>query len=108
MIKTLSEISEMAELDMNENSIETQEQFFSSLTKILSYLIDHHFEKLLWILYRIDVDEEKAKAILATNPPEDAPAVLAQLIIERIKKKEELKKRFNNSFLTDEDDALKW
>ncbi len=49
----------------------------------LDFLIDHDFEKLLWILYRIDVIEEKAKVALAENTIQKPSEVLADLIIER-------------------------
>jgi hypothetical protein len=46
-------------------------------------LIDNDFAKLLLILYRIDVNEEKVRASLAENDLEKGPEVLADLIIER-------------------------
>lgn len=49
----------------------------------LDFLIDHDFEKLLWILYHIDVSEEKAKAALAVNTIQKHSEVLADLIIKR-------------------------
>jgi len=49
----------------------------------ISYLLDHNFEKLLQILYRIDVSEEKAKAALAAFSGNNPAEMLTDLIIER-------------------------
>ena len=59
---------------------------FDRLRKILidrvDDLLNHDFEKLLWILYRVDVSESRANQLLAEHP--DKPAeVLADLVIER-------------------------
>ncbi len=104
----MSDIARMGELDMEENSIHIadQETLKKNLVEVITYLIDHNFEKLLLILYRIDVDEERAKKLLAKNLPEAAPEVLAELIIQRQIKKEEVKRSFQQSaaeFTDDED-----
>jgi hypothetical protein len=49
----------------------------------LDFLLDHHFEKLLQILYRIDVPEEKAKTALSEKSDRKPSEILADLIIER-------------------------
>ena len=53
------------------------------LIEKIKFLLDHDFEKLISILYRIDVPEEKAKRALATSPEKNPADVLADLIIER-------------------------
>ena len=65
----------------------TEQEAFSLLKEMLAKriadLIDHDFERLLQILYRIDVPENKAKLALADHPVDEAPGILAALIIER-------------------------
>ena len=110
MQHTLTEIATLCELEVTESmlDVETTEDFKQSLTEIVAFLIDHNFEKLLWILYRIDVDEEKAKTLLGKHLPEDAPAILADLIVQRQLKKEELRKQFEQSAkLSDDDEDLR-
>ncbi len=80
----------------------------SALTDMIAFLIDHNFEKLLWILYRIDVDEQKAKQLLAQHLPEDAPSLLATLILQREEKKQEFKAQFNKQKSDDIDEDLRW
>jgi len=107
MEKTISDIAEMSSIDIQKYSITSKEQLKPVLSELIAYLIDHDFEKLLWILYRIDVDEEKAKKILSEHLPADAPAVLADLIITRQQKKEELKKQFEQKDQPSDDDELR-
>lgn len=55
-----------------------------ALTNFLNTLITEDFNKLISILYRIDVSQEKATAALSTKPnTESTGSVLAELIITR-------------------------
>jgi hypothetical protein len=61
----------------------TADELKENLTACIVYLLLNEMEKLLHILYRIDVNESKVKAVFAQqNPTAIAPA-LASLIIER-------------------------
>ncbi len=53
------------------------------LTKKIIELMDTNYEKLINILYRIDINEEKLKNLFASNNREFIPEKLAELIIER-------------------------
>lgn len=64
------------------------------LAKEINHLIVHDFAALVQILYRLDVSEAKLKMVLAENPQQDAGMLIAALIIERLKKREEMKKQF--------------
>jgi hypothetical protein len=55
----------------------------AALTKRLIYMADHEPEHLKWVLYRIDVSEQKVLAILAEMPLYEAMEKVAGLIIER-------------------------
>jgi hypothetical protein len=46
-------------------------------------LAERDMEKLMWILYRIDVSEKKLNQTLKETPPENFSSVIADLIIER-------------------------
>ena len=71
--------------------IEGLEKLKKWLTQEIMMLMDHDFKKLLQILYRIDVNEQKAKkAFSATNPT----SALAELIIERELQKVESRKKY--------------
>ncbi len=49
----------------------------------ISELISHDFQKLVNILYRMDVSETRLKKLLEENPNEPAGQVIATLMIER-------------------------
>ena len=70
-------------------------------------LIVHDFQKLILILYRLDINEEKLKNWLKGNPHSDAGIIIADLIIERelqkIKSREKFKQQRNEI-----DDEEKW
>ena len=46
-------------------------------------LIQNDFQKLVNILYRIDINEPRLKLLLKENPNSDAGKIIADLIIER-------------------------
>ena len=56
----------------------------SDLIAYINDCIQHDFNKLVQLLYRIDVSEEKLKSILQLNPNEDAAKLIAAVIIERL------------------------
>lgn len=58
-------------------------EFRKLLIERLEFLINHDFEKLLDILYRIDVDENGAKKALLQNSEMKPSEVFADLIIAR-------------------------
>jgi hypothetical protein len=56
----------------------------SDLIAYINDCIQHDFNKLVQLLYRIDVSEEKLKYILQLNPNEDAAKLIAAVIVERL------------------------
>lgn len=69
-------------------------------------LINNNFNKLVSILYRIDVSEIKLRQLLQDNPAEDAGEIIAGLIIDRQLQKIKTRKEDGNSPDIPEDD--KW
>ena len=59
------------------------EEFIAALSNYLNDLAINDFEKLIFILYKVDVDEKKLKNLLTTNLKTDAGELLARLVIER-------------------------
>jgi len=66
---------------------------YNQLVAQINTLIKDDFEKLVQLLYRIDVSEQKLKMLLQNNPNEDAAKLIASLIIERQIQKIELRKK---------------
>ena len=61
----------------------TSEALRLELAAQINKLILEDFEKLVFLLYRIDVDEARMRALLANKKDSDAGLLLADLIIER-------------------------
>jgi hypothetical protein len=60
----------------------------------INHLIVNDFAALVQILYRLDVSDHKMKAVLSAHPQEDAGKLIAALILERLKQREEMKSKF--------------
>lgn len=58
----------------------------------INELINSDFEKLVQLLYRVDVDEMKLKKMLQENAGMDAGKMIALLLIERQQQKIQSKK----------------
>ncbi len=56
----------------------------NDLIAYINDCINHDFNKLVQLLYRIDVSEQKLKTILQSHPNEDAAKLIATVIIERL------------------------
>ena len=59
------------------------EDILNKLAEEINQLILVNFERLVQLLYRIDVSEMKLKILLKENPNQDAGKIIASLIIER-------------------------
>jgi len=64
------------------------------LIEQVTYLIDRDFEHLLRILYLIDVNEMKVRKLISENEGEDAPVIIADLILERQAQKIRSRKKY--------------
>ena len=83
------------------------EEIKKHLAKYINDLIIHDFEKLVSILYRIDVNERKLKSMLQENKHADAGIVIAKLIIERQLQKIKTRSEFSGK-KTEDDGEEKW
>jgi uncharacterized protein YwgA len=72
----------------------------------INHLINHGFEKLVSLLYRIDVNESKIRQLLKQKEDENAAGLIADLIIERqLQKIESRRKSVKDDTIPDEE---KW
>ncbi|MBV8327372.1 hypothetical protein [Chryseobacterium sp.] len=74
-------------LDIPVEQNDTEEKLFSVISEYLEHIIQTDFNKLLSILYRIDVPEEKVRKALANNKNQSSGRVIAALLIEREQEK---------------------
>ena len=61
----------------------TEINFVEFLTKKINFLIVNDFNKLIYILYRADINEQKLNKLLAENKKQDAGKIIAALFIQR-------------------------
>ena len=67
------------------------QSFLEDLASEINQLILTNFERLVQLLYRIDVSETKLKTLLKENPDKDAGKLIALLMAERQLQKIKLK-----------------
>ena len=64
-----------------------QSELLEALRQAVLYLLLHNLEKLWNILYRIDVNETKVKALFEAGTPEAIAPGIANLIYKRLEEK---------------------
>lgn len=79
----------------------SEQELETALSYQINHLIRHDFNRLVTILYRVDVSEQKLKQLLKDNPDTDAGLIIARMMIERQKQKirtrEEFRKKTGDS-----------
>ncbi|MCG2617935.1 hypothetical protein LZZ85_26775 [Terrimonas sp. NA20] len=68
-----------------------------ALEEEINRLLVHDFDRLIAILYRVDVSEHKLKDLLKKQSGEDAAKLIASLLIERQQQKIRSRGEFNSS-----------
>jgi len=93
--------------DLNRQLTAVQEaEMQEQLIQYINHLLVYDFNKLVQILYRVDVSEQKLKELLKANAQTDAATIIAALLIQRQIEKIKTEEAFKpNDNITDED---KW
>lgn len=65
----------------------TEEQLIAALVDAFAYLIDHDFQKLIQIMYKADVDQDKLKKLLEEAEGLSSAEVIAKAYVDRQKAK---------------------
>ena len=78
----LEEVSKELEVTVKNHSLTKQD-----LVEKINDLITTDFQKLVSILYRMDVSETKLKQLLNENPGTNAALIITDLMIERQEQK---------------------
>lgn len=82
------------------------EQLRQQLANHINDLINNDFEKLVYHLYRIDVNENKMRQLLQQQQGENAAGLIADLVIERQLQK--IKSRHESKSKNDIPEDEKW
>lgn len=86
----------LLEEDFSVSTENPEKEVLKYLTRVVKYLLDNDFNRLLNSLYRIDVSESKVNEIIELSGPDDLPETLAEAILEREKQKAEFRIRYRN------------
>lgn len=86
--------------------LKLEELTAGQLSYFINDLIERDFSRLVQLLYRLDVSEDKLKSVLLEHPTGDAGDMIAKLIIERIKQRQKTKDLFKQQNDIPEDE--KW
>ena len=82
--KVLQEVSKELGIIVKEKDHPFNKQ---KLAEEINHLINNDFQKLVSILYRMDVSETKLKQLLNENPGTNAAIIIIDLMIERQEQK---------------------
>ena len=95
------DILQLAAITENRNS-----ENYTELVEAIRHLINNDFEKLIQLLYRMDVSEKRIKESLNINTESDAAVIIADLMIERQSQKNAALQRNKMNYDIPEDE--KW
>ena|SRR5437868_3454487 len=90
-----------ADLDTELSQAKSEEVLLQRLSEFINELIQNNFHRLMLILYKVDISENKLKKSLQTNVGQDAASIIAKLIVER----EIEKMNSRNSFSSGNDNS---
>lgn len=81
--------------DFEMEGISTEDLLRERLVQAFAYLLDNDISKMMNILYRTDVDEERLKKLLISHADLPSAAVIADAYISRQKEKVETRKKYS-------------
>jgi uncharacterized membrane protein len=94
----ISALNDSMQIDLPENV--SFELLKEKLSFHINHLIQTDFQKLVFVLYRVDISEAKLRLLLKENSGTDAGIIIAELMIERqaqkIKSRQQYSKRDDN------------
>lgn len=107
----MNEGTELVELINNDLQLQLEgspslDELKQKMIAGINELINHDFEKLVSLLYRIDVDEKKMRHLLQQEAGENAASLITDLVIERQLQK--IRSRKGSKTRNDIPDDEKW
>jgi hypothetical protein len=102
----MNELLQIKEQLEKEAGIALPEDWKQTFISYINHLADTDLEKLVYLLYRIDVNENKIKNLLEGKSGNNAGELIAQAIIERQLEKVESRKKYKQGLDIDEEE--KW
>ncbi|WP_316820643.1 hypothetical protein [Pedobacter gandavensis] len=94
-MEDLKALSTILSRDFEVEEFWTEAEIRERLVQAFAYLLDHDISKMMNILYRTDVDEEKLKSLLISNSELPSAEVIADAYLRRQKEKIETRKKYS-------------
>jgi hypothetical protein len=95
-------------IEFRDNPI-SEEQLLHWLSDYIAEMLEHRLETLFSILYLMDVNEDAVHATLSPTATEPANVAIAQLVIDRLRRKAETRLAYrHNASVEDAEDAPDW
>lgn len=93
------------EKDINspKTNLYTEEELLNILSEQIQHLMVHDREQLWSLFYRLDITDESLRNVLHNAPPVQQSIALAQLVLERQKKRMETKIKYKQAPIEDEE-----
>ncbi len=88
---TFQQIAEWGEVETERIEVASIDELKEKLTRLVAWLIDNQPEKLMYSLYRVDVNETESKKVLSDPSVPDPASRIAEMLIARQKTKDEFK-----------------
>ena len=86
----------------------TEEALEAALAEKINALIEGNFDRLLQLLYRIDINEYRLRRLLVENEGEDAGMIIARLIVQRQWEKIESRRKYRQDTDAGADGEERW
>lgn len=102
----MTELQIVKEQLEKEAGIALPEVWKQDFISYINHLVDTDFEKLIYLLYRVDVNENKIKNLLEGKSDTNAGELIAQAIIERQMQKVDSRKKYKQE--QDINEEEKW
>lgn len=81
-------------MSQDNDLIQLESFTWEQLVSFVNELVANDFNRLIQVLYRLDISEKKLKQTLADHPEKDAGELIARLIIERQAEKKKSREQF--------------
>ncbi|MBB2151290.1 hypothetical protein [Pedobacter gandavensis] len=94
-MEDLKALSTIVSRDFEVEEVWSEAQIRERLVQAFAYLLDNDISKMMNILYRADVDEEKLKSLLISNSELPSAEVIADAYLRRQKEKIETRKKYS-------------
>lgn len=75
----------------------SEENILQALTQVIQYYLDNNFERLIQIMYRLDISESKFREVMAQATPQTIAENIAKLVLKREEEKYLMRQKYSQN-----------